>query len=115
MKVAVATKIPERALARKNSSSGPSSRVILSAGWIFGLADASAGRFEIDSIPCSLLQAGDRGGKIARDERLEIVYSLADPDEMHWQPESFGDRHQNAAARRAVELGHGKPGHAGAL
>jgi len=39
--------------------------------------------------------------------------TLADPHEMHRQAVFLGDGNKNAAARRAVELGHGKTGHAG--
>src|ERR1700694_3670472 len=113
MNAAVAAKMPQRELAMKNSIRGPSSSTSLSAGWMGGLADACTEWFDIVSSPNSPLHAGDRGGEIARHERLEIVDPLPDPDEMHRQPKSFRDRHQNAAARRAVELGHGKPGHAG--
>ena len=64
----------------------------------------------MDSSPNSRFHAGDRGGEIPRHERLEVVDPLADPDAMHRQPKSFRDRHQDAAARRAVELGHREPG-----
>src|SRR2546421_11555435 len=106
MNAAVAAKIPQRELAKKNRTSGPSSSTIFSSGCMGGLADVSAGRFDRESITRSLLHAGDRGGEIARHERLEILDPLADPDEMHRHPEFFRDRHQNAAARRAVEPGH---------
>ena len=58
---------------------------------------------------------GDRAGEIGRRERLEIVDAFADADEMHRQAEFPGDRDEDAAARRAVELGHHQPGDAGSL
>src|SRR6266568_8800258 len=113
MNAAVAAKMPQREFATKNRTSGPRSSPSLSSGWMGGLADAFTEWFDIVSSPISPLHAGDGGGEIARHERLEIIDPLADSDAMHRQPKSFRDRHQDAAARRAVELGHHEPGHAG--
>src|SRR6185312_11733623 len=44
-------------------------------------------------------------------KRRQIVYTLADADKMHGNSELARDGDQNAAACRAVELGHGEPGH----
>jgi hypothetical protein len=46
---------------------------------------------------------------------LSIIPFLRSPDtdEMHRQSVLFGKRHQDAAPRRAVELGHRKAGDAG--
>ena len=46
-------------------------------------------------------------------ERREIVDAFAHADKVHRQAELGRDRDQDAAARRAVELGHDKAGHAG--
>ena len=48
----------------------------------------------------------DRLREIARGERREVVDPLADTDEMHRQSVFFRQRHQNAAPRGSVELGH---------
>ena len=58
------------------------------------------------------LQPHHRPREIARGERRQIVDALADADEMHRQAELGGDRHQDAAARGAVELGHDQSGDA---
>src|SRR6266568_5788259 len=114
MNAAVAAKMPQREFATKNRTSGPRSSPSLSSGWIGGfLTDACTKWFDIDCFPSSPLHAGDGSGEIARHEWLEIIDPLADSDAMHRQPKSFRDRHQDAAARRAVELGHHEPGHAG--
>src|SRR6056297_1881612 len=57
----------------------------------------------------------DRLREIARGKRIEIVDALADADIMHRQGELVGQRHEDAAARRAVELGHDEAGYAGGL
>ena len=102
----------------KNSASGPSSSANLSdrierlarrGGRGFG-----HGRFMVvRRHAASLLDPRDRLGEVARGEGLEIVDALADADEMDGQRELVGDRDENAAARRAVELGHHEAGDAG--
>ena len=61
------------------------------------------------------IRAGDGAGKIARRERRQIVDALADADEVHRHGELRRDRDENAAARGAVELGHGEAGDAHGL
>src|SRR5216684_1766551 len=113
MNAAVAAKMPQRELATKNRISGPRSSPSLSSGWMGGFAGACIDAFPMDFSPNSRLHARDGGGEITRHERLEVVDPLADPDAMYRQPKSFRDRHQDAAERRAVELGHHESGHAG--
>src|SRR5438552_4692907 len=55
--------------------------------------------------PCSG-HASDRPGEFACGKRFEVVDLLADADEIDRQSVLGGDRHQNTAARRAVQLGH---------
>ena len=52
------------------------------------------------------LNSCNRVGEIPRGERREIVDAFADADEVHRQFEFLGQRHQDAAARGAVELRH---------
>src|SRR3546814_17541746 len=49
---------------------------------------------------------------LVRIERPEILDRLAHADRVDRQPELLRRRHQHAAARGAVELGHHQPGHA---
>src|SRR5450631_4049360 len=98
MKAPVAAKIPKRELTAKNSTSGPRSSTSLSTGLscFFSAMVAFISGIQPNDGPC----------EIACSEGAEILDALADADEMHGQPELGGDRHQNAAVRGAVELGH---------
>src|SRR6476659_6302690 len=60
-----------------------------------------------------LLNPCNRLGKITRGEGCEIVEALTDADEVYRQFMLFGQRHQDAAARGAIELGHHQSGNAG--
>src|SRR6056297_515086 len=51
--------------------------------------------------------------EILRVERRQIVDLLAHADRMDRQAKLVGQRHQNPALRRAVELGHHQPRHIG--
>ena len=48
--------------------------------------------------------------KSSASNGLQIVHPFADADEMDGQAEALGQRDQNAALRRAVELGHDQAG-----
>src|SRR5690349_11650269 len=97
MKAPVATNRLNFALATKNTSSGPSSVASLNigCGWFLSMLTFNS---------C------DRVGEIARGERREIVDAFADANEVHRQLEFLRQRHQDAAARGAVELRHHQPG-----
>src|SRR3990170_4440232 len=80
-----------------------------SAGWEEA---ASAGAATLDSGGCFILAlcSRDRTREVLRIERLEIVETFADG--VDGKLEALGDGHKDAAARRAVELGHHDPGDA---
>src|SRR5260370_33963785 len=99
MNAAVAAKMPQREFATKNRISGPRSSPSLSSGWMGGFAGACIDAFPMDFSPSSRLHAGDRGGEIARHERLEGGDPLADPAAMHPQAKTFRDPHPDAPAR----------------
>src|SRR5882757_8251293 len=99
MKAPVATNRLNLALATKKIISGPSSVASLNSGCGVVL-------FMSAFNPCNRLR------EIPRGERREVVDALADADEMHRQFVLFRQRHQDAAARGAVELGHDQAGHA---
>src|SRR6185437_5525064 len=103
MKAPVAAKIPNFALAAKNSTSGPMSSTSLRMGLSFFLSGII---FVISGI-----QPNDGAGEIARGEGREVIDAFADANVMHRQAESRGDRNQDAAARGAVELCHHQPRH----
>src|ERR1039458_7020557 len=98
MKAPVAAKMPNFELAAKNSTSGPMSSTSLRMGLSCFLSAII--------IFNSRIQPNYGAREIARGERAEILDALTDADEMHRQAEAGGDRHQDAAARGAVELGH---------
>src|ERR1700753_900463 len=98
MNAPVATNSWNLALATKKTTSGTSWGASLNSGCGWGL-------FMSAFNPC------DRLCEIPRGERREIVDPLANTDEMHRQFVFFGQRHQNAAARGAVELGHHQTGY----
>src|SRR5215472_10330355 len=115
MKIAVAVKMPKRALAAMNSTSGPMSSASLSSGLSLRLPGADA-VMAVSSAPTwdlSSRQTRDGRGKISRRERREIVHTFADADEVHRQFVLGRDRDQDAAAGGAVELGHHETGDAG--
>src|SRR5215471_15084089 len=114
--------MPAAAFVPKNTSSGPSSMASLSrtdgadsiAAFVcaFGFADV------VSRSGCGFiltLHAGDGAREIVRVERLEVIDALADADGIDGQFEALGDRDQDAAARRAVELGHDEARHSGDL
>ena len=135
MNTAVATKMPARGpvasaagrigvsqgansagleLAKKNSTSGPRSSASLSQGLsvaVFVLGHWLPNCEPVDE-PSVIGSPGDGAGEILGREGREIVDALADADEMHRQREFPRDGHENAAARGAVELGHGEAGDA---
>src|SRR5262249_59585719 len=105
--------MPAAALTPKNTSSGPSSMASFAASaapdstpWVCARGLASGG--------CGIarVQTGDGAGEVLRVEGLQIVNAFADADGIDRQTEPLGDGHQNAAARRAVELGHHQAGDA---
>src|SRR5581483_8000467 len=114
--------MPAAAFVPKNTSSGPSSIASLSrtdgAGSVASFASAAfAGTFVLTS-GCGFilaLHAGDGAREVVRVERLEILDPFADADGVDRQFEALGDGDQDAAARRAVELGHDEAGNAGDL
>src|SRR5580700_5482155 len=118
MKVAVATKMSNRELAKKNSSSGPRSRASLRNGLSFcgsvvmatlsWTAWCSAARPRTQSG----IQPDDGAGEIVGREWRQILDALADADEVHRHGEFLGDGDENAAAGGAVELGHDQAGDA---
>ena len=95
----------------KNTSSGPSSSASL----------ISCGRSSLQLISASLCIVSHLAfpAIAARSPRaangFEIVDTLAHADEMHGQGKFLRDGDEDAAARRAVELGHHQPGHPGTL
>src|SRR5512133_1539300 len=93
MKAPVATNRLKLALATKNTMSGPSSVASLNTGcgWVLSML---------------AFNSCNRVREIPRGERREIVDAFADADEVHRQFELLRQRHQNAAARGAVELRH---------
>src|ERR1700710_2878138 len=91
MKAPVATNRLNLALATKKIISGPSSVASLNSGCGMVL-------FMSAFNPCNCL------GEIPRRERRKVVDALADADEMHRQLVPFRQRHQDAAARGAVEF-----------
>src|SRR4249920_3338533 len=105
--------MPAAALVPKNTSSGPSSMasLVASASPDSGVSvcarGAASGCFCIARV-----QAGDGAGKLLGIESLQVVDALADPDGIHRQTEAFGDSDENAAARRAVQLGDDEAGDA---
>src|SRR5579885_1258897 len=111
--------MPAAALAPKNTSNGPSSIASLSrtdgagsAGIFASAAFAGASALRSGCGFILVLHAGDGAREVVRVERLEIVDPLADADGVDRQFEALGDGHQNAAARRSVELGHDEAGDA---
>src|SRR5467141_165782 len=100
MNTAVAPKMPSLALAAKNNTSGPISRVSLSAGLSFRLA-------------AMLIQSDHGAGEVARGEGRQVVDAFADADIVNRQAKFCRDGDQDAAARGAVELGHHQAGDAG--
>src|SRR5580704_16469175 len=116
MKVAVATKMSKRELAKKNSTSGPRSRASLRIGLSWGLGVMSgvcvARRAPFHN---SRFEPDQGAGKFVRRERRQIVDALADADEMYRHFKLLGDGDQNAAAGGAVELGHDEAGDADEL
>src|ERR671935_1820285 len=142
MKTAVATKMPTRSsgpmsagrmgdtngrnsagreFARKNSTNGPRSSPSLSAGLSCGFFAFIAADLAWPQRNChrasrsgeSSFDSGDRLGEVLGREGREIVDALPDADEVNRQAEFRGDRDQDAAACRPVELGHGKSANAG--
>src|SRR3546814_13990269 len=57
------------------------------------------------------LDAHQRAGEGFRLERPEVVGALADADRVHRQALALGQCHDDAAARRAVQLGDDQAGH----
>src|SRR6476646_3432828 len=112
-----------RELARKNSSNGPRSSTSLSTGLscgFFAFIAAHLARPRRNCHRASRLagemfsfDSGDRPGEVPGREWREIVDTLPDADEVNRQAEFRGDGDQDAAARRAVELGHDKSANAG--
>src|SRR5262249_50696938 len=60
----------------------------------------------------SISQSYHGARKIPRGEWRKIIHALTDADEMHRQPKFFSNRHQNAAPRSPIELGHHQPSYA---
>src|SRR5438045_2749462 len=141
MKAPVATNRWYFALATKNTSSGPSSVTSLNSGcgWVLSISypvlpssPAKAGdpvfrgasiqnrRRRRTGCPAFAghdkrnlrLNSSNRLRKIPRGEGCEIVDAFTDADKVHRQFEFLRQRHQNAAARGAVELGHHQAGNA---
>src|SRR3954464_7411668 len=99
MKAPVATNRLNLAFATKNTSSGPSSVASLNIGCGWGLSMLA-------------FNSCNRVGEIPRGERREILDAFTDADEVHRQFEFLRQRHQDAAARGAVELRHHEAGDA---
>src|SRR5215211_851180 len=125
MKIAVAGKMPQRALPTKKRTSGPMSSASLRAGWSCGFLSMAVSTQRLprchflNSVRAgSGLQPSNRLGKVTRLEWREVIHAFADANEVNGQAMLLGDCDQNAAARAAVELGHGEPrdtGNAGKL
>src|SRR6201999_3462120 len=96
MNAPVATNRLALALAKKKISSGPSSVASLNSG---------CGCF----LSMSAFNPCNRLCEIPRGEGCEILDPLADADKVHRQFVLFRQRHQDAAARGAVEFCHHKP------
>src|SRR3954454_5045415 len=115
MKAPVAMNKLPLALATKNTKSGPSSVASLNSGcgWVLSIVSLHFW-FGHDlvrkPVPTfrdhALFNSCNRIGEIPRGERREILDAFADADEVHRQFEFLRQRHQDAAARGAVELGH---------
>src|SRR5262245_44694474 len=103
MKAPVAVKMPNFEFAAKKRTSGPISSTSLRTGLSCAFCAA---------MGVSIPQSYHGAGKIPRGEWRKIVHALADTDEMDGQSEFFSNRHQNAATRSPVELGHHQPGDA---
>src|SRR5579872_2968149 len=105
----VATNRLNLAFATKKTSKGPNSVASLNSGcgWVLSITHS---RFLFDA---SCVDPRDRLGKITGGEGREIVDPLADADEMHRQFVFLRQRHQDSAARGAIELCHDKAGDAG--
>src|ERR1700682_5016860 len=99
MNAPVATNSWNLALAMKKIISGPSSVASLNNG-------CGAALFISAFNPCNCLC------EIPRGKRREVVDALADTDEMHRQFVSFSKRHQDSAARSAIEFCHDEARHA---
>src|SRR3984885_3199798 len=99
MNAPVATNKLALALAKKKISSGPSSVASLNSGCGCFLSMSAFN-------PCNRLR------KVPRGEWREIVDPLADANKMHRQFVFLGQRHQDAAARGAVEFCHHEAGDA---
>src|ERR1700722_8322616 len=117
MNAPVATNRWNLALAIKNTTSGPSSVASLNSGCGVALSityvtcycrhrppTRGARQENLRFDPC------DRLREIPCGERREIVDALADTDETHRQFVFFSERHQDAAARGAVEFCHHEAG-----
>src|ERR1700756_3688246 len=109
MKAAVAGKMPKRLLAKMKITSGPRSSASLTSGLSLGFPGIVMLHPWRRRASCG--GPRDRGGEILRREGAEIVDAFADADEVHRDAVLGGDRHQDAAARGAVELGHHQAGH----
>src|SRR4029453_14764701 len=104
--------MPATALAAKNTRSGPSSMMSLDQTPCSGAVAA------FSRLGCGFILAirsRDRAREVLRAERLEIVDAFADADGVDGKPEALSDGDQDAAPRRAVELGDDETGHAGDL
>src|ERR1700732_542520 len=99
MNAPVATNRWNLALAIKNTTSGPSSVASLNSGC--GTA-----------LFMSAFNSCNRLCKVARRERREVVDTFTDTNEVHRKLVFFRQRHQNAAARGAIEFRHDKAGDA---
>src|SRR3546814_380634 len=66
--------------------------------------------YYLGELRVGLLQADQSAGEVAGGEGAEIVGPLADTDDVNRQLVLLGQRHQHAAARRAVELGDDEAG-----
>src|SRR5262245_45330100 len=105
--------MPPTAFAAKNTRSGPSSIMSLDqtpcSGTVaaFSLAMSRSGCGFILAI-----RSRDRAREVLRAERPEIVHAFADADGVDGNLKALSDGDQDAAPRRAVELGDDEAGDA---
>src|SRR5262245_8190076 len=98
--------MPAAKLAAKNTSKGPSSiaSLVASAAPVSGPRACDGAASGGCGIPG--FQTCDATGEILSVEGLQIINAFADTNGIHRQSETLGDCDNDAAACRAVELGH---------
>src|ERR1700741_4165046 len=98
--------MPPTAFPAKNTRSGPSSMMSLDQTPCSGTVARSGCGFIL------AIRSRDRAREVLRAERPEVVDAFADTDGVDGKSEALSDGDQDAAPRRAVELGDDETGDA---